>query len=649
MELADLIKQRQSQDVAIRSEESKLVAEESEVRAAVGQTKADLRTQRAAAANYNTVLDEQDLQNREALAALINQETAQADLDNSAFQAREKKLQERDKVAAQLKAQFVPDALLSTIGQNVQVMQKEVDVYTDKLSAARQEIVETSNPIKWAWKNLVEVPYFEKKVQQSQQQVLNTLGVAGKTFLTANNAQVLADNFTTQATDETVVANVYNLRAAQLAANKEQLEAGASQERTKIFGAKYGIAKDITDQMQQLTGIIASTYNANKSNSLRASGAKGTEDILDIYRKWGELAETLKASPGQIETFKQNGVDFDSAMSLGSVARGMYLNHVASDLPLVQSGSFAKEEEIPLLLQNGRKAASILPSPMNSFITNAILQDAEKEYVTLKNVMSAGGDSATFLESSKYIRGERDTLVKGSVKKINGMDLTGAFSVPMVWDQKTRGGTPLGINDGVPRTPGQFLAETALLAPGTPIGKELLSSQEIERLIASGRPGAKLAQQYRAFADGKTAEGNPVISANHVLSFDEIRAMANNDAAEIYGFYNATYKLANLSLPYTALGAKPTPFEAKIPGSFVTNGTFGPDSKSWAAAPRSVDDVKKWMMQADASKQLAIAQQKDRLALQQLGAAVGKLNPVNVLREQYEKDKQRSAELDKGK
>ncbi len=602
MELADLIAQRQQQDVMIRNEESKLVAEEGEVRQAVSQSKADLQTQRKAAANYSAVLDEQDVQNREALAALINQEVQQSNLDTSAFMAQQEKIKKRDEVSAQLKAQFVPDALLSTIGQNVQTMQQEADIYTDKLSNARNQIVETSNPIKWAWKNLVEVPYYEKKVQQSQQQILNTLGVAGKTFLTANNAQVLADNFTTQATDETVVANVYNLRAAQLSANREQLEAGFAGERVKTFGAKYGLAKDITDQMQQLTGIIASTYNANKSSSLRAGGMKGTEDLLDIYKKYGELAETLKASPGQIEFFKQNGISFDKAMGAGQVARGMYLNHMTSDLPLVQSGSFAKEEEIPLLLQNARKASELLPSPMNSFITSTILEEAEKEYVTLKNTMSAGGDAGEFLASSRFIRGERDNLVKGSVKKINGLDLTGAFD--QAYNFK------YGINDGQPRTPGQFLAESVLLAPGSAVGKELLSSQAMEQLINSGRPGAKLAQQYRAFADGKTAEGAPVVSANHVLSFEEIRGMANNDAAEIYGFYNAAYKLANLSLPYTALGAKPSQFQANIPGSFATRGFFGNEEKNWKGSPRSVDDVKKWMLQADVAKQLTIQQAK---------------------------------------
>lgn len=612
-----LVGQKQQQSVAMATEERKLVAEEGEVRQAVGQAKADLAVQRKVGAQYAGAVDILDQQASEALQASLKASEEQAKLDLSVFQAAEEKKRTQDQVAAQLKGAFGMDALVTQIGPNIQAMQGQIDNYQDKLSNAKQEIIDTSNPIKWVWKNLVEVPYYEKKVQANQQQLLNTLGVAGKTFLTANNAQVIADQFTTKATPETVVANVYNTRAAALAAEKESMESNAATERVRNFGIKYGIQKDVTDQMQQLTQIIASTYNANKSTSLRASGAKGMEDILDVYKKYAELADTLKASPGQMQQLAQNGIDFDRAMSAGATARGMYLNHAASDLPFVPSGSYENEGKIPELLVAGKKATQFLPSPMNQFIASTIFEEAEKEYLGLKTTMSSGGDAAKFLETSRFVLGERDTLVKGSVKRINGLDLTKAFDQEYVFKY--------GVDDGVPRTPGQFLTETVLLAPGSPVGKELLSSQAIENLIASGRKGSNLAKLYRAYADGKTPEGLPVLPANGKLDFDMIRGMANNDPAEIYAFYNAAYNLAQLSLPYTAVGAKPSNFQAGIPGNFATMGTFGPDKKDWVGIPRSEEDVKKWMLQADLAKKLLISEQERRL---QERALSDPLNPA---------------------
>ncbi len=597
--LEAMIGQKQQQSVAITNEERKLVAEEGEVRTSVAQTKGALKKQEGAAASYAGELDTVDTNAAAALRALLDTEEAKAKYDLSAYQQQQDRLRAQAVLGQQAKDTFRIDQMMGQIGPNLTAINEHLDHYQDKLATAQQEIVDTKNPLKWLWKHAVEKPYYEKKIQDDQQQILNTMGTAAKTFVTANNYQVAADNMTTKADSDTVVANVYNLRAAQLASTQEGAKADAALARAKTFGERYGLSKDITDQMQQMTQIIASTYNANKSSSLRASGAKGMEDILDVLKKYGELAQD-GLSPGQIQQFADGGIDFNRAANVGPVARGMYLNHSVSDLPFIPSTSYAKEEDVSAMLANGQKAIKLLPSPLNQLIAGTIIKSAGDEYTLLKQTQSAGGDVGKVLAESRFITGERDTLAKDAVKKINGINLADSFSQKFQFDY--------GIQDGVPRTPGQFIAESALLAPGTAVAKEVLSNKAFDDLIASGKRGAKLAALYRQYADGKTAEGAPVITASTVLSFDQLRGMANNDAGEIFAFINEVSKVASLSLPYTAVGAKPSEFPVGIPGSFATRGMFGNSQEDWVGQARSEDDIRSWMIQADTAKKLMIEQ-----------------------------------------
>lgn len=603
MNFLDIMVGAQQQNVSVGLSEETLAADEAEVKREMDRLQSGIGAQRQAGANVESALDARDEAAHDALQALLLQEESRAQLTMSTYQQNQERLQNRDRVGEQIKQAYGVEMQLDMLRPDLGEMQSNLNHYRDKLNETTNETIDTKNPFKWVVNELVKKPYYQKRVQEQQQQIINTVGTAAKVMVSANNAQAVADSFTATADNSTVVANTRNAIDAAQAASGAQLTTDYFGQRADSFAAKYNIRKDLADQQTQYVRTLADIYTGKRA--ARAAGSIGSDDLLkalDLYQKLGES----NYDPSTIELFAAHGIDMGEATQMGATARGQLRAYITSGLPLVFTQGAKDEAEIGQLLAGGVKAAQHIPDRVQGYFIQQAYAQAAQEMQLLKSLEGTPLNEATEkLNSVRFVKYTRDVMGK---IKITGLDFSNALNAPgqyhgigeVIQDQR-------GANN---RSIAEIFSSSGIQQPGSGLGKDILASTEVQTLIASGAPGGKLAQKIAMLVDQKTETGQPVIPAGKTLTFDEYVKLANGDAREIFGFYEAIRKSVTKKLPYTALGAKPVEVLPEFYGEIIQPGFLGNETRAWHQPVRSVEDVNRFILETEQSKRMYEEYQK---------------------------------------
>lgn len=590
---------RQNQSTSTSITEESLAADEAVVQQEVNRLQGDVGGQRSIAAMFEKGAQEQDNSAREALSALIANDEAQANLKLSEYNQAQDRLANRDRIGEQIKQAYGVEMQLDLLRPDLSEMQAHLDQYRDKLIATENETAATKNPLKWAWNELAQKPYYQKKVQEAQQQIINTVGTAAKVMVGANNAQAVADSFTATADNQSVQADQRNAIDAAQAASSAQHTSEYFSDRQKQFAARYSIRADLAQQQNSLVRTLADIYTSKRA--ARTSATSHGDDLLKILKLQEELGNA-SFDPGTIQLLSANGIDFNEATTMGAGARGALVAHITSGLPLVFTQGVKDEDEIGQLLANGIKASKYLPDPLQGYFADQVYRQAAAEMQTLKGITDLSGKDAKTAETLKNIKFVKYTKdITGKIK-ITGLDFSGALDKP---GQFSAVGEAFGDQrDAGSRSISDLYSNAALRQPGSAMGKMILASADIQAFAKSEAPGAKLARQIIGYADKKTEDGRPVLPATGEIEFDQLLKFANGDTREVYGFYEQIRKAVAKKLPYGPLGAEPVAVAPRLRGRFLEPGFFGNETKVWEQEVRSVEDVNKLKIRQEQTQKM---------------------------------------------
>lgn len=591
MNLEDFLGLTKNTSVSISEE--KLVADEAEVRREIDRLQAANATQQAAGTQVIQALDAQDENAEAALRALIANDSAQGNLQLSQYQQNQDRAAESDRIGNNIKEAFQMETQLTMLRENLPAKLENLDVYNDKLTETMTEIRETKNPFKWVFNNVIVKPYLEKKVQENQNQILGEVNTMAKVFVGANNAQVIADGFTTKADNKTVQANVYGATSAAVAASQAEKTKEFFVEQANNFVTKYNVRKDMANQMQQQVGIIADLYRANRSARTAAGENQGS--MLKALKDMAELGDKAY-DPTSIQLLASNGIDFGQITRIGATARGQLLSHIQTNgaLPLVPSGVGMKIEEANELLAGGIKASQLLPDPVAGYFSQQVYRQAAAELQAL------GTASPEQRAQFRFVKASVDKFTQEVT--FDGFDFSGALETPGAI--KSIGEEIVPGMGNRPRSVLEAYQGAGTHLPAGALGKTIQAHADVVALRNSNAPGSKLAKKIAMFSDQKTEDGRPVLPAGHVVSFEEYINLAEGDPNEIWQYYKTVQKALAKSLPYAAIGAKAVEVTPTFVGAYVKPGLFGNETQPWERAPKSVEDIIQWMNETKASKKL---------------------------------------------